>query len=88
MPYRSPVSDYEFIFDHIVPLAQVSGTDKFAEADAETVSAVLTEAGRMCDEVMAPVQRNGDLTPAYLENGKVRTSPGFADAYKSIAEGG
>ena len=88
MPYRSPVSDYEYIFENVVPLTQVTSTEKFSEADADTVSAVLTEAGRMCDEIMAPVQRNGDLTPAYLENGKVRTSPGFGDAYKAIAEGG
>lgn len=88
MPYRSPVSDYEYIFDNVVPLAQVTATETFAEADKDTVSAVLIEAARMCDEVMAPVNRDGDLSPAVLENGKVRTSPGYGRAYKAIAEGG
>ncbi len=38
--------------------------------------------------MLAPLQRNGDLTPARLENGVVRTSPGFTEGYKAIAEGG
>ena len=42
----------------------------------------------MCDEVMAPLIRNGDLHPAKLENGVVRSSPGFKEAYEQIAEGG
>ncbi len=46
------------------------------------------EAGKLCDEVIYPVQRNGDLHPAKLENGVVRTSPGFAEAFSAIAEGG
>lgn len=35
-----------------------------------------------------PLQRPGDLHPARLENGVVRTSPGYAEGYKAIAEGG
>ncbi|MEC7258244.1 MAG: acyl-CoA dehydrogenase family protein, partial [Pseudomonadota bacterium] len=88
MPYRAPVSDYEFLLRHIVGYGRVSGTDRFAEADADVASAILTEAGKMCEEIMAPLQRNGDLTPARLENGVVRTSPGFAEGWKAIAEGG
>ncbi|GAA6200077.1 acyl-CoA dehydrogenase [Aquicoccus sp. SU-CL01552] len=88
MPYRAPVSEYEFLFRHVVGYDQVSATDRFSEADGDTVSAILTEAGKMCEEVMAPVQRNGDLHPARLENGKMRTSPGFADGWKAISEGG
>ncbi len=38
--------------------------------------------------MLAPLQRNGDLHPARLENGVVRTSPGFADGYRAIKEGG
>ena len=88
MPYRSPVSELRFILDKVVPLAPVAETEKFAEATGETVEAILTEAGRLCDEVMAPLLRNGDLYPAKLENGVVRSSPGFKEAYGQIAEGG
>ena len=88
MAYRSPVAEIRFILDAVVPLAPVAQTDRFAEATGETVEAVLTEAGRLCDEVMAPLLRAGDLHPARLENGVVRTSPGFREAYGQIAEGG
>ena len=88
MPYRAPVTDYEFMLRHVVGFGDVAGTDRFAEATGDMVSAILTEAGRLCEEVMAPLQRNGDLHPARLENGVVRTSPGFAEGWKAIADGG
>ncbi|PYC47799.1 acyl-CoA dehydrogenase [Litorivita pollutaquae] len=88
MPYRAPVADYKFIFEHVVGLTQVSATEKFAEATSDVTDAILTEAGRMCEEVLAPLNRNGDLFPAAVENGVVRTSKGFADGFKAIAEGG
>ncbi|KCV80801.1 acyl-CoA dehydrogenase [Actibacterium atlanticum] len=88
MPYRAPVEDYQFIFDKIVSMDEVAQTDLFAEASPDVTDAILTEAGRLCDDVVAPVQRSGDLHPAALENGVVRASPGFKDAYDQIAEGG
>jgi len=88
MPYRAPVTDFRFVLDHVVGLDQVTATERFAEADSDVVDAILTEAGRLSEEVLAPLQRNGDLHPAHLENGVVRTSPGFAEGYRAIAEGG
>ncbi|GAA6188067.1 acyl-CoA dehydrogenase [Litorivita sp. NS0012-18] len=88
MPYRAPVADYKFIFEHIVGLNQVAATEKFAEASADVTDAILTEAGRMCEEVLAPLNRNGDLYPAKVENGVVRTSKGFDGGFRAIAEGG
>ncbi|MEI4196173.1 acyl-CoA dehydrogenase [Roseovarius sp. E0-M6] len=88
MPYHAPVEEYRFLFDHVVALEQVTATEKFAEATPDMVSAILTEAGRMCEDVLAPLQRPGDLHPAHLENGVVRTSPGYAEGYKAVAEGG
>ncbi len=88
MPYRAPVSDFRFLMDHVVGFSDVAATERFAEATPDMVDAILTEAAKMCEEILAPLNRNGDLHPAHLENGIVRTSPGFADGYKAIAEGG
>ena len=88
MVYRACTEDYEYILKHVVNYDLVSNTDKFSEASHETVSAVLVEAGRMCEEKLSPLQRIGDLNPATLQNGVVRTSPGFGDGYKAIAQGG
>ncbi|OWU85434.1 acyl-CoA dehydrogenase [Oceanicola sp. 22II-s10i] len=88
MPYRAPVSEFRFILDHVVDLAQVAATERFSEATPETVEAILTEAGRMFEDVFAPLNRNGDLHPAKLENGVVRTSKGFSDGYQALVDGG
>ncbi|MEM6974357.1 MAG: acyl-CoA dehydrogenase [Pseudomonadota bacterium] len=66
----------------------LADTARYAEATDETRAAVLDEAARLATEVIAPTNRVGDLHPARLENGIVRTSPGFAAAYRAIAEGG
>ncbi|WP_373028739.1 acyl-CoA dehydrogenase [Sulfitobacter sp.] len=88
MPYRAPVEDYNFLFNHIVGFDDVRATDKFADATDDVSRAILEEAGKLCNDIMAPLQRPGDLQPARLENGVVRTSPGYADGFKAIAEGG
>lgn len=88
MSYRAPVGQIDFILRHVVPYDQVARTERFAEAGFDTANAILTEAGKLAANVLAPLNRNGDLTPARLENGKVRSSPGFAEGFRAIAEGG
>ncbi|WP_108484839.1 acyl-CoA dehydrogenase [Oceaniglobus ichthyenteri] len=88
MPYRAPVREFSFLFDHVVGVSQVSGTDRFAEATPDIVGAILTEAAHLCEGALAPLQRVGDQQPAVLENGVVRTSPGFGAGYDAIAKGG
>ena len=88
MPYRAPVAEMQFLLDYVVGFDMVAETELFSEATPDLTSAILTEAGRMCEEVISPLQRAGDLHPAVLENGVVRTSPGFDEGYRAIAEGG
>ncbi|MFP4327223.1 MAG: acyl-CoA dehydrogenase [Paracoccaceae bacterium] len=88
MPYRSPVEEYRFLLDHVVGYDRVAATDRFGDASADVATAMLTEAGKLCDEVLAPLRRPSDLHPARLENGVVRTPPGFAEAWGKMAEGG
>jgi alkylation response protein AidB-like acyl-CoA dehydrogenase len=88
MPYRAPLSDFRFLLDHVVGFDQVTATPRFADVSPETVDAILEGAGRLATEVIAPLNRAGDLHPARLENGIVRTSPGFAAGYRAIADGG
>ncbi|MDG1532312.1 MAG: acyl-CoA dehydrogenase [Paracoccaceae bacterium] len=88
MPYTSPVTDYQFIFDNLVGFDRLAQTETFADATSDVRDAILAEAGKLADTVMAPLNRSGDLTPSVLENGVVRTSPGFVEGYQKIAEGG
>ena len=88
MPYRAPVGELRFLLDHVVGFDRVAATERFAEVTPDVVDAILTEAGRLCETVLAPLQRVGDTDPARLENGVVRTPAGFAEGYRAIAEGG
>ena len=88
MPYVAPVSEFRFLLDHVVGFDRVAATTRFADAVPETVEAILSEAGRLCAEVLAPLQRVGDTHPSRLENGVVRTPPGFAAGYRAIVDGG
>ncbi|AXC51032.1 acyl-CoA dehydrogenase [Paracoccus suum] len=88
MAYVAPVEETLFILDHIVPLEEIVATPRFADATRDTVAAVLGEAGRLATDIIAPLNRGADATPARLENGRVRSSPGFAGAMAALAEGG
>ena len=88
MPYRAPVNDYRFIMDTVAKFSTVAHTERFADATLDVSYAILSEAAKLCEDVLYPLNRGGDLHPAKLENGIVRTTPGFGDGYHAIARGG
>ena len=88
MPYSAPVGDFRFLMDHVVGFDDVAATAQFAEATPDMTGAILSEGAKMCEDILAPLNRAGDLHPAHLENGVLRTSPGFAEGYNAIATGG
>jgi len=88
MNYQVPLSDMKFMLENVVDYNNLSSTNHFEDTSLETTSAILNEAAKLAEEVLSPLQRVGDLNPAILENGVVRTSPGFSDGYKAVAEGG
>ena len=88
MSYRAPVEDFRFLFSHILGLEDLARNERFGELTPDISDAILTGAARLTEDVMAPLRRPGDLTPAALENGVVRTPPGFAEGARAIAEGG
>ncbi|MGD1926236.1 MAG: acyl-CoA dehydrogenase [Paracoccaceae bacterium] len=88
MTYRVPVDEMIFTAERVIGQGRLSETERFAEATDDTRAAIITEAAKMAEGAMVPVNRSGDLHPARLENGVVRCSPGYQDAYNAIAEGG
>ncbi len=87
MPYRAQTRDILFLLENVVGFDAVLAA-RGDGLDRETVAQVIGEAGNLCEGVIAPLQRAGDLHPARLENGQVVTSPGFRDGYRALAEGG
>ncbi len=88
MSYRTPVRDIAFSLTEVAGLATLLASGAYPDCDIETVSAVIEGAGQFADGVLAPLNRVGDQIGARFENGRVRSAPGFADAYQQYAQGG
>ncbi|MEM7268133.1 MAG: acyl-CoA dehydrogenase family protein [Pseudomonadota bacterium] len=88
MTYRAPAAEIDFVLTEVIGAGRLTETERYAEATADLQTAILTEAGKMAEEALAPLQREGDLHPAKLENGVVRATPGFDKGYAAIRDGG
>ena len=86
--YRSPVEDILFSLRHVAGLDEAIAEGAFGDLDWDTVASVIGEAGRFATEVIAPLNRTGDLEGAKCDNGVVTTPKGFKQAYKQWVEGG
>ena len=87
--YRAPVRDMRFVLHELLEVerrfAELPGCE---EATADIVDAVLDEAAKLCETVVFPTNRTGDIEGCTFENGEVRTPSGFKEAYRAIVEGG
>ncbi|WP_354088511.1 acyl-CoA dehydrogenase [Brevundimonas faecalis] len=88
MSYRAPVRDLAFALEAVAGIDQVAATGAFPDYDADVMGAVLEAAGQFSEQVLAPLNRPGDLAGAKYADGAVTAAPGFADAYRQFAEGG
>ncbi|MFD1343213.1 acyl-CoA dehydrogenase C-terminal domain-containing protein [Litorisediminicola beolgyonensis] len=85
--YNAPVKDMQFVLHDLLKIAEtdIPGYD---ELDRETTQAILEEAGKLSEQVLAPLNKVGDEQGCSLENGVVRTPEGFDDAYEQMRAGG
>ena len=88
MSYVAPLKDMLFVLNELAGLEQVNALPGCEDATPETVEAVLQENAKFCGEVVAPLNRSGDLEPSYWHDGQVTTSKGFKEAFKAFAEAG
>ena len=85
--YKAPVEDVMFLLSDVFHVERYDNVPGFA--DLETIGAVLGEAGKFCEEVLAPLNKVGDKEGCKRNaDGSVTTPTGFKDAYKKMAEGG
>lgn len=88
MSYTAPVKDMLFDIEHLARIEEIAKLPGFEEAGLETAQAVLEECARFNQEVVAPLNVEGDRNPSAWKDGEVATTPGFKDAYQQYAEGG
>jgi alkylation response protein AidB-like acyl-CoA dehydrogenase len=88
MTYTAPLADMRFALREVAGLGKVAALPGYEHATDDTVDAVLEEAAKLAGNGLAPLNREGDKIGAQLENGVVRTAPGFTGIYKEFVEGG
>jgi len=86
--YRAPLEDMLFVLRQLAGIDELAALPDFADAGYDTARAVLEECAKFNEGVVAPLNRSGDLQPATLDHGEVKSSPGFAEAFRGFAEGG
>src|ERR671911_388144 len=88
MSFVCPVSDQRLVLNHVVRIAELSKSNRFADATSDTVDAVIEAAAEFAQGELAPLNDVGDRHASRWKDGIVTTPPGFREAYAKFVEGG
>ena len=86
--YIAPVEDMMFLFDKLRNNKNYNEIEKYKEVSSELVKDILEEAAKINQNIILPLAKSGDENPTILENGVVRTPPGYKEAYTKFIEDG
>ena len=86
--YRAPVEDMMFLFEKLRDNKNYNELEKYKEVSPDLVKDILEEAAKINQNLILPLAKAGDENPAVLENGVVRTPPGYKEAYTKYIEDG
>ena len=89
MEYRVPVRDIEFNLFEMQQMDQVWQTlPQYEFVDNDTVRAIITEAAKFCEEVIAPTYVDGDREGCQWQEGEVKTPSTFKGVYQQYVDAG
>ena len=86
--YLPPHRDIKFTLEELVGLDDVAALPGNEEFSIDLVDSILEEAGHIAEGILSPLNRVGDEVGAKLENGAVKTAPGWSEAWNTLVEGG
>ena len=86
--YFAPTRDMRFVIEELAGLDQLTRLPGYEDATPDLVEAVLDEAAKLANEVLAPLNKTGDAQGVRLEAGGVLAADGFKAAYQQFVEGG
>ena len=86
--YTAPVEDMMFLFEKLRDNKNYNELEKYKEVSVDLVKDILEEAAKINQNIILPLAKVGDENPAVLENGVVRTPPGYKEAYQKYIQDG
>ena len=86
--YNAPLEDMLFLYEKLRDNKNYNEIDKYKEVTTDLVKNILEEAAKINQNLILPLAKAGDENPTILENGVVRTPPGYKEAYKKFIEDG
>ena len=86
--YNAPLEDMLFLYEKLRDNKNYNEIDKYKEVTTDLVKYILEEAAKINQNLILPLAKAGDENPTILENGVVRTPPGYKEAYKKFIEDG
>ena len=87
--YTAPTRDTRFLVNELLDLASYGNLPGFEMASPDVTDAVITEGGKFCAEVLAPINQSGDQEGCTRhEDGSVTTPKGFKEAFNQFREAG
>ncbi len=86
--YIAPLEDMMFLFNKLRNNKNYNEIEKYKEINSDLVKDVLEEAAKITQNLILPLAKSGDENPPVLENGIVRTSPGYKKVYEKFIEDG
>jgi alkylation response protein AidB-like acyl-CoA dehydrogenase len=87
--YKAPVDDTLFLLNDVLNFQRFGNLPGFADVTPDVMSQILFEAGKLCEEALAPLNQSGDEKGCVRhDDASVSTPPGFKEAHDAFAGGG
>ncbi len=86
--YNAPIDDMIFLFEKLRDNKYYNEIKKYNEINSNLARDILGQAAKITENLILPLAKAGDDTPCVLENGVVRTPPGYKEVYKKFIQDG
>jgi alkylation response protein AidB-like acyl-CoA dehydrogenase len=86
--YRPPLENIRFVLHDVLNAQSLSGLPGYGDVTTDLIDQMLEEGGKICEEVLFPLNQSGDGEGCRFENGVVRTPAGFKEAYETFTQAG
>ncbi|MCB1556047.1 MAG: acyl-CoA dehydrogenase C-terminal domain-containing protein [Alphaproteobacteria bacterium] len=86
--YHPPLEDIRFVLNEVLHTETLTNLPGYGDATPDLVDQILEEAGKLCRDVLFPLNQSGDAEGCGFKDGAVTTPKGFKEAYDTFTQGG